>query len=179
MNSLSLCVTLVAVVLGTAVASEPRRDRAKFPAPSQLPTNPQLPDPLVCLDGTKVTTREQWESKRKPELRQLFQHYMYGYFPHAPKAGEVRFEVRGEDKKYFGGKTTKKEITIRFGPEGTPPMRLLVVLPNDHKPAPVFVGPNFHGRLSADNQASMAGPHTSDIHGVGEIDIWTLTPKGE
>jgi len=45
--------------------------------------------------------------------------------------------------------------------------------------APICVGPDFYGRLSADVQASMNGPHTCDIRGVGEIELWTLTPKGE
>src|SRR3954462_1301638 len=27
-----------------------------------------LPDPLVCKDGTKVTTPEQWWDKRRPEI---------------------------------------------------------------------------------------------------------------
>jgi hypothetical protein len=44
-----------------------------------------LPDPLTMLDGTRITTADQWNSLRKPELRTLFQHYMYGYFPPAPE----------------------------------------------------------------------------------------------
>ena len=151
------CAAAAVIAWGALGAAAPD-PRPKFPEPAQLPSSPQLPDPLVCLDGTKVTTREQWESKRKPELRALFQHYMYGYFPPAPKAGEVRFEVKGRDERYFGGKATKKEVTIYFGPEGTPPMRLLVVLPNGRKPAAVFVGPNFHGNHTLLDDPTIALP---------------------
>ena len=28
----------------------------------------QLPDPLICKDGTKVTTADQWWKKRRPEV---------------------------------------------------------------------------------------------------------------
>jgi len=49
---------------------------ADFPPPNELPAKAELPDPLVMLDGTKVTTRADWETKRKPELKALFQHYM-------------------------------------------------------------------------------------------------------
>ena len=157
LNPLSLCIA-VAVAAGFAVASEPAGQRPKFPLPSELPSNPQLPDPLVCLDGTKVTTRQQWEAKRKPELKALFQHYMYGYFPPAPKPGEVRFEVERPDDRYFGGKATKKEVTIRFGPEGTPPIRLLVVLPRAAGKVPVFVGPNFHGNHTLLDDPQIALP---------------------
>src|SRR3954449_6538007 len=130
-----LCVALVGFAF-LAAAEE------QLPEPSQLPSSRELPDPLVCLDGTKVTTGEQWERKRKPELKRLFQHYMYGYFPE-PQKITATVERRHDD--YFGGKATKKEVTIHYGPEGTPPIHLLLVTPNARKPAPVFVGLNFNG----------------------------------
>ena len=77
-----------------------------------------LPDPLVMLDGKKVTTAKQWEKDRRPELKRLFQHYMYGYMPAAPK--KVVAKVEREEKRYFGSKATKREVTIHYGPEGTP-----------------------------------------------------------
>ena len=32
-----------------------------------------IPDALTCEDGTKVTTKEQWLQKRRPELLKLFE----------------------------------------------------------------------------------------------------------
>ena len=58
---------------------------AEFPPVAELPVLKELPNPLVMLDGTPVTTQEQWLTKRRPELQQLFQHYMYGYLPPKPK----------------------------------------------------------------------------------------------
>ena len=63
---------------------------ADFPDPDKLPSHPDLPDPLVMLDGTRVTTKEQWETKRRPELKALFQHYMYGVRPPAPARSRRR-----------------------------------------------------------------------------------------
>ena len=57
---------------------------ADFPAPSDLKPTAALPDPLTMLDGTKVATKADWETKRKPELKALFQHYMYGRLPPKP-----------------------------------------------------------------------------------------------
>ena len=37
---------------------------AELPPPDQLPAQANLPDPLVMRDGTKVTTKEEWETKR-------------------------------------------------------------------------------------------------------------------
>ena len=58
---------------------------AEFPAFASLPSRPELPDPLVMLDGTKISTAADWNAKRKPELKALFQHYMYGHLPAKPK----------------------------------------------------------------------------------------------
>jgi hypothetical protein len=102
-----------------------------------------LPDPLVGFDGKPVTSKEEWERVRKPELRELFQHYMYGVLP-AP--AKVRATVRRADPGAFGGKATLKEVSIAYGPPGCPPIELLVVVPNKRAgPAPCFVGLNFSG----------------------------------
>ncbi len=42
---------------------------------------PDLPDPLVCKDGTKVTTAEQWWKKRRPEIVEDFDREVYGRVP--------------------------------------------------------------------------------------------------
>lgn len=47
---------------------------------SKVPTY-TLPDPLLCEDGEKVTTVEEWENHRRPELLNLVTTYMYGKAP--------------------------------------------------------------------------------------------------
>ena len=58
---------------------------ADFPAPEALPAHSALPDPLVMRDGSRVTTKAGWQSRRAPELRALFSHYMYGARPPATR----------------------------------------------------------------------------------------------
>lgn len=116
---------------------------ADFPPPDKLPSKAEFPDPLLTLDGKKITTKDEWNTKRKPELKQLFQHYMYGQLPPPAK---ITATVEREDKKFFGGKATLKLVTIAYGPPDTPKTHVLLVIPNDRKkPAPVFVGMNFTG----------------------------------
>ena len=115
---------------------------APFPDVAELPSRPTLPDPLVMFNGERVTSREQWVNQRRPELKALFQHYMYGQMPHA----SASFESRPADRNYFNGKATKKEVTISFDKAGAPKLHLLIVIPNQRqKPAPAFVGLNFCG----------------------------------
>lgn len=132
---------LILTCIFSLLVSCTRRD---LPSVSQLPSIPGLPDPLVMFDGTSVMTREAWLKERRPELKRLFQHYMYGYLPSPP--GSVKAETVRVNAALFKGKATKKEITIHFGPEGTPPIHLLLVTPNAaNAPAPVFLGLNFCG----------------------------------
>jgi hypothetical protein len=131
--------TLLSASCGSATTQEPRRD---VPAPATLPSRPELPDPLVLWDGRKVQTREQWEKERKPELKALFQHYMYGFLmPPVSVAGQERHS----DPNAFGGKATLRDIALKLGPQAYP-VNLLLVVPNRRSgPAPVFVGLNFTG----------------------------------
>jgi len=121
-----------------------------FPPPDKLPPTAGLPDPTVMFDGSKVTTREQWEAKRKPELKALFEHYMYGRYPAKPD--KVTAKVLFEDAQALNGKGTLREVEITFGPPEWPKMYLLVAVPNGKTPATCFVGPNFGGNhlLTAD-----------------------------
>jgi hypothetical protein len=128
----------------TAMVFSINQATGDFPQIDKLPANPDLPDALVMLDGTKVSTREQWFAKRRPELKELFQHFMYGYLPPIPK--KVTAKVEREDSKALGGKATLREIALTVGPKKAPKLHLLLVIPNKRKgPAPVFLGLNFCG----------------------------------
>jgi hypothetical protein len=110
------------------------------------------------LDGRRVATRDQWFSERRPELKALFQHYMYGYLP--PPV-PVTATVERTDPKAFDGKATLKDITLAFGPPGTPRTHLLLVVPNDRKgPVPVFVGLNFGGNHTVVKDPAVRLPAT-------------------
>jgi hypothetical protein len=128
----------VGILAMTAVALS-----AELPPPDKLPSVPEFPDVLTMRDGTKVATKKDWEEKRCPELKELFQHYMYGRFPAKPK--KVTAKILFEDAQALGGKGTLREVEITFGPPEWPKIYLLVALPKGKVPAACFVGPNFGG----------------------------------
>lgn len=133
---------------------------ADFPPFDKLPVQKELPDPLVMLDGKRVTAKEQWVNERRPELKKLFQHYMYGEFPPPVK---VEAKVEHEDAKALGGKATLRDITLTLG--GKHKVHLLLVIPNKRTgPAPVFVGLNFAGNHAALNHPGIRVP-TSWMYG--------------
>ncbi|HUY88563.1 MAG TPA: acetylxylan esterase [Pirellulales bacterium] len=178
-----------ALVLGSIIITNGVLIQAadKFPPVSELPANPNLPDPLVMLDGQRVKSKAEWFAKRRPELKELFQYYMYGSAPPAPEKIEVK--VERVNPKFFGGKATKKEVAISYGPPGTPPIHLLLVTPNHRqRPAPAFVGINFCGNhaLTADKSVALPDawmpPHcpgcvdnrATDAGRGKQIDVWNL-----
>ncbi|MDB6030300.1 MAG: hypothetical protein JWM16_638 [Verrucomicrobiales bacterium] len=144
-------------VVGVCLLSLSANAANKFPEAAQLPAKAELPDPLVLQNGKPVTSKRDWFGKRRPELLELFQHYMYGYMPPAPK--KIQFTVERVDKNFFGGKATKKEVTITYGPTNFPPIHLLLVVPNQRTgPSPAFVGLNFCGNHTLVSNSSIALP---------------------
>jgi hypothetical protein len=155
-----------------------------FPDVSQLPKQPALPDPLVMSDGQRVTTQEQWVKQRRPELKALFQHYMYGHMPSAT----AHWTVERINPQLFNGKATKKEVVISLGQPQAPQIHVLLVVPNHRNgPASVFVGPNFCGNHTVLNDPSVALPtgwmpgmcgctngHATDAGRGTQVDTWAI-----
>ena len=40
-----------------------------------------LPDPLICNDGQQVTTADEWEKVRRPEILEIFMSNVVVWFP--------------------------------------------------------------------------------------------------
>jgi dienelactone hydrolase len=130
---------------------------ADFPEIDKLPALKELPDPLVTFDGTRVPDRQAWNERRKPELKALFQHYMYGEIPPAPK---IAAAIVRADHDALGGKATVKQIRIAMSPSpDCPAINLLLFVPNQraHRP-PVVLGLNFSGNhtVLADPRIALA-----------------------
>ncbi len=142
MMKLVMLVSAVMLVCASGSAS------ADFPPVEKLPAVSDLPNPLTMLDGTPVTTKEQWFEKRRPELKALFQHYIYGYMPPAPG---ITARITKTDRNVFGGKATLREVEIRFkGLDNDAPTILLAL----------FIPNHVKGRVPAFLMLNRCGNHT-------------------
>lgn len=142
-----ILTALVGVVSGcqTIEAPDAMTTTLSLPNAADLPPQP-LPDPLLTFSGRRISTVAEWNRNRRPELKALFAHYMYGAMPPAPKPD---FKVERVDKNFFNGKATEKLVTVSLGGNGAPAIHLLLVVPNHRtQAAPVFVGPSFSGIFS-------------------------------
>ncbi|HTK78033.1 MAG TPA: acetylxylan esterase [Gemmataceae bacterium] len=146
----------------------------KFPPADQLPSRLEPPDPLVTLGGVRVESAAQWDSLRKPELKELLQYYMYGYFP--PPAA-VTAKVVESGALCLGGKATKRVVELSFGPPRTPAIHLLLVLPAQRGgPVPVFLGLSFTPIATVLREPGAPPPEeTRQGKGRGPMpDVWNV-----
>lgn len=107
-----------------------------------------LPSLLTTTNGRKITTRQQWEKERRPQVLTQFSEVVYGRFP--PKPRHTRYHTVAVDSRALEGSATRKEIVIYFGENSdSPALHLLLYLPNRVvEKVPVFVGLNFQGNHS-------------------------------
>jgi len=144
----------VSFLLCGCAAQRPVRS---FPELSELRPQPDLPNPLVALDGHAITTSAQWFNERRPELKALFGHYMYGPIP--PKPASMQIAKRGDYQDFLDNQATLKLRTLQIGPGNGPRIDLMLVIPNRRAgPAPVFLAMNFCGNhaLTTDLRVPLA-----------------------
>ena len=99
-----------------------------------------VPDPLVLRDGSRVTSKEDWIAKRRPELLELFRTHVYGRAPVGRPEG-LSFEVVETVRGAMDGAATLKRINVNIsGPGGKATLRLNLFVPEKAaKPVPCFL----------------------------------------
>lgn len=132
----------------TAVdAEEFNYDESKVPAYD-------LPELLVASDGTSIDSPEQWNSRRRPELLQLFEEHVFGKLPAKPVT--LKTTLRSEHP-VLNGLAIRRELTVWFSdaPNG-PRMELLIYAPSgSRQPVPAFLGYNFNGNHAIETDPSL------------------------
>lgn len=128
---------------------DPNYDESKVP-------DYVLPELLVTSQGKTITSAQQWEKVRRPELLALFASQMYGRTP--DDAGiTVRYELLTENPQALGGKATCKQVKFIFS-NGKKELEalLFLLIPNGSTgKVPVFVGYNFKGNHSTLNDTTI------------------------
>lgn len=151
-----------------------------------------LPEALAMEDGSKVTSADEWRTRRRPELLELFETQVYGRRPSNP-AG-LKFDVQESKPDALGGLATRKKVTILFfGKEHSDvKMTLTLFIPNKAtKPVPAFLGMHLFDSkadhpipgkpLQAKVDRSLPGPRTLDVilergYAIGTLDASDFCP---
>jgi hypothetical protein len=110
----------------------------------------RLPDLMLMLDGTRVTSPDSWTKARRNEILELFRKNVFGRVPATPY--QTDFKVVGTDKNAMSGAATLKqvEITIKANQKQLV-IHLTLFTPNNlKKPAPVFLLIDNRGPANTD-----------------------------
>lgn len=111
---------------------------------SQVPFY-ELQDPLLTIEGKRITTKEDWQNVRRPQIMGMFASTIYGRVPEPETPIEVNYEVLSEDKAFFDGRATRKLILATYSnTRGLVKMHIALFTPNHIKsPVPVLLRLGF------------------------------------
>jgi (4-O-methyl)-D-glucuronate---lignin esterase len=90
---------------------------------------------MVRNDGSRVTTREQWQ-KRRDEIKRILEYYAVGQMPPAPgivKGAEARSET------VLDGSVRYRLVHLTFGPDGKLALDIGIFMPVAGGPFPAII----------------------------------------
>jgi len=142
MNTLNIAGAALLVVLAFGCATKPTPQ--PLPPPASLPSRDTMPDPLINLDGTRVSSKAEWFNRRRSELKRMFAHYMYGPIPEKP--ARVGMRLIGDYGDFLGGAAKLRLSRIEVDGGRGPSIDVMLVAPKQPaKDCPVFLVMNFCG----------------------------------
>jgi len=99
-----------------------------------------LPDLLVMCNGTQVSDARTWQTKRRPEILELFRRHVYGRAP-VDRPKETTFEVVNVSPKALDGHATLKRVLISIASRrGQLSTTMSIFLPSSaRRPVPIFL----------------------------------------
>lgn len=109
-----------------------------------------LPDPLLCADGSPVSSAKIWWEKRRPEILHLFENEMFGKIPLAAQNTLAQYTLLSENKNALSGLAISKQVLVQFTDSVSGPgMEMLIYLPKQcQKAMPLFLVMHIHGNQS-------------------------------
>lgn len=107
-------------------------------------TGYHLPEVMRTQSGKTISTVEDWEKIRRPEIIALFEENVQGKTP--VKKIPLRFVSMPVNHQALNGTATRKQVRVYFSRGEKYYMDILLYLPNKkNKPVPLFLGLNFAG----------------------------------
>lgn len=118
------------LIVGAVICTVEGASQEKRKPAGELPQIKELPNPFTFADGSFVRTKEDWE-RRRVEIKELFQDYMYGHMPPKPEKMTIK---RGERVTDEATKVTIQTLEVKLEHQGKSfTMNVTVALPSGAK----------------------------------------------
>ncbi len=106
-----------------------------MPGVRELPIRKEMPDIMVMNDGTRVSTRKQWQARHE-EMKRILAYYAVGQMP--PPPGNVRGK-EVESEIVLDGKIKYRLIHLSFGPGEKLGLNIGIFTPVEGGPFPTVI----------------------------------------
>jgi hypothetical protein len=113
---------------------------ADLPRLTRAPDLDGLPDPLVMLDGARVTSPAMWE-RRRVEMKRIIAFYCFGRMP--PPPGNVVGKMTAS-REVLDGRVRYRAVHLTYGPDSSLSLDIAIFTPAGAMgPFPIIVNPSF------------------------------------
>ena len=143
---------------------------------------PDYPDPLTYADGTKVKSADEWRTKRRPQLAEMFEREIYGRIP--TTAPKVTWRVQTVDHERLGFTPIVATRLIGHVDNSNDPaivedIPMMLIKPAQHKgPMPTLV--MFHlGELTFPSPAAPSPDELTRINAAWKATLAARDPSLE
>ncbi len=182
MKQIASVIVGVMAMSATMQAQDLKQEWTRMFDESKVPAY-TLPDPLLCENGQRVATVEQWEKQRRPELLRLVTTYMYGKAPALQHPLQWQVEETDTQYQFEKGKRqpqyTRRIVAIYLTEQKAegPLFHAEVITPNGaNGPVPVFMmfgGSRLSGGFGATRRILDRG------YGVAVLNTTEGVPDGK
>ncbi len=133
-HSTLLASVLLALASNPSVRADDER-RPYLPPTGPLPAIEELPDPFRFVDGSRVSTRADWELRRE-EMKSAILYYEYGSMPRVPDNITV---AERTTRVVDGGAAIEERLVLAMGPGHAIRMNVGLLVPKREGPFAVII----------------------------------------
>ncbi|OCL01728.1 carbohydrate esterase family 15 protein [Glonium stellatum] len=158
-----LSLSLIAVPIIAAPSKVKRQATCGVPSGYSPTSHAKLPDPFTSINGTKITTKDQWPC-RQQEISQLFQQYELGTLPPKPSSVAATFSSNSLAITVSdGGKSISFSVSIKYPASGKAPYPAIIAYGGPSIPVPNTVA------VITFNNDDIAAQQDSSSRGKGKF----------
>jgi hypothetical protein len=145
--------TMLSVLLVTTTLAHGQQRRVNYD--ESKAGNLPLPPLLVAADGSQIASADQWTTKRRGEVLELFRKHVFGRVPDISTA--IKVETLGVKKDALDGLATRTLLRVTVPAVSQwAGIEVMVYVPNEAKgPVPAFVGLSFQGNHAVSTETDL------------------------